>query len=68
MGFKLPSFNFFKGKPGQAAPTGPTTKLGLSTTLVMQGLQKMVGDSGSGLFMIDRELATRPAPSMSAGA
>jgi len=52
MGFKLPSFNFFKGKPGQAVPTGPTTKLGLNTTLVMKGLQKMVGDSGRTLPLI----------------
>ncbi|BAN36722.1 methyl-accepting chemotaxis protein [Sulfuricella denitrificans skB26] len=52
MGFKLPSFSFFKEKPGQASPTGPTTKLGLNTTLVMKGLQKMVGDSGQSLPLI----------------
>lgn len=52
MGFKLPSFNLFKGKSRQAAPTGPTTKLGLNTTLVMKGLQKMAGDSGQPLPLI----------------
>lgn len=52
MGFKLPSFNLFKGKPGQAAPTGPTTKSGLNTALVLKGLQKMAGDSGQPLPLI----------------
>ena len=52
MGFKLPSFNLFKGKPGQAALTGSTTRLGLNTTLVMKGLQKMAGDTGQPLPLI----------------
>jgi len=52
MGFKLPSFNLFKGKSGQPAPAGPTTKLGLNTTLVMKGLQKMAGDTGQPLPLI----------------
>ncbi len=52
MGFKLPSFNLFRGKSGQTAPAGPTTKLGLNTTLVMKGLQKMAGDTGQPLPLI----------------
>jgi twitching motility protein PilJ len=52
MGFELPSFNLFKGKSGQSAPTGPTTKLGLNTTLVMKGLRKVSGDSGQPLPLI----------------
>lgn len=46
MGFKLPSFNLFKGK------SGPTTQVGLNTTMVMKGLQKMSGDSGQPLPLI----------------
>ncbi len=52
MGFKLPSFNLFKRKSGQTASIGPTTKLGLNTTLVMKGLQKMAGDTGQPLPII----------------
>ncbi|MDP2155860.1 MAG: methyl-accepting chemotaxis protein, partial [Sulfuricella sp.] len=52
MGFKLPSFNLFKGKSGQAAPARPTTKLGLNTTRVIKGLQEMAGDSGQPLPLI----------------
>lgn len=52
MGFKLPGFNLFKGKSGQVAPAGATTKLGLNTTLVMKGLQKMAGDTGQPLPLI----------------
>ena len=49
MGFKLPSFNLFKGK---SASTGPTTKLGLNTTLVMKGFQKIAGNTGQPLPLI----------------
>ena len=52
MGFKLPSFNLFKGKSGQAAPIGPTTKLGLNTIFMLQGLQKMTGDTAQPLPFI----------------
>lgn len=55
MGFKLPSFNLFKGKSGQSDPAGPTTKLGLNTTLVMKGLQKMAGDTGQPLPLIGKK-------------
>ena len=43
MGFKLPSFNLFKGKRDKAAQSGPKTALGLDTTLVMKGLQQVTG-------------------------
>lgn len=52
MGFKLPSFNLFKGKSGQAALTGPTTKLRLNPTRVMKGLRKISGDSAQPLPLI----------------
>ena len=52
MGFKLPSFNLFRGKSRQAAPSGPTSKLGLNTTLVMKGLKRLAGDTGHALPLI----------------
>lgn len=52
MGFKLPGFNLFRGKSGPANPAGSATKLGLNTTLVMKGLQKMAGDSAHPLPLI----------------
>ena len=53
MGFKLPSFNLFKGKRGEDAPSGPTTALGLNTSLVMKGIQQMAGgDMGHSLPII----------------
>ncbi len=52
MGFKLPGFNLFKGKSGPANPAGSATKLGLNTTLVMKGLQKMADDSAHPLPLI----------------
>jgi twitching motility protein PilJ len=58
MGFKLPSFNLFKGKRGKGASSGPTTGLGLRTTLVMKGIQQMAGgDAGPSLpFIGDKPL------------
>lgn len=52
MGFKLPSFNLFKGKPGRAVPVRSTTKLGLNTTLAIKGLRKMAGDTEQPLPLI----------------
>ena len=52
MGFKLPGFNLFKGKRGETGPAGPTTLLGLNTTLVMKGLEKLAGDTGHALPLI----------------
>jgi twitching motility protein PilJ len=46
MGFKLPSFNLFKGKRDKSA-AGPTTAMGLSTTLVMKSLQQIAGGGSS---------------------
>ncbi|MHB8166381.1 MAG: type IV pili methyl-accepting chemotaxis transducer N-terminal domain-containing protein, partial [Sulfuricella sp.] len=52
MGFKLPGFNLFKGKRDKTGPTGPTTLLGLKTTLMMKGLEKLAGDTGHALPLI----------------
>lgn len=57
MGFKLPSFNLFKGKRGAAEPAGPNSKLGLNTTLVIKGLQKLSEDTGRSIpFIGDKPL------------
>src|SRR5574340_1201542 len=57
MGFKLPSFNWFKGKRDKSA-AGPRTSMGLSTTLVMKSLQQIAGgESGKPLpFIGDKPL------------
>ena len=52
MGFKLPGFNLFKGKSGKTGPAGPTTLLGLNTTLMMKGIEKLAGDTGHALPLI----------------
>ena len=57
MGFKLPGFKLFKGKSEKSEQDGPTTVLGLNTTLVMKGLQQLAGDTGRTLPLIgDRPL------------
>lgn len=52
MGFKLPSFNLFKGKSRPAGSVKSTTKMGLNTTLAIKGLRQLAGDSGQPLPLI----------------